>query len=33
VQLAQDRARAGIVDNQLFLQYQMLLGAHPAHRF
>ena len=33
LQLAQDRAREGIGDNQLFLQYQMSLGAHGAHSF
>ena len=33
LQLAQDRSRQGITDNQLFLQYQMSLGAHGAHSF
>jgi Phosphate-selective porin O and P len=33
LQLAQDRAREGITDNQLFLQYQMSLGAHGAHSY
>ena len=33
LQLAQDRAREGISDNQLFLQYQMSLGAHGAHSY
>ncbi|HEX6706051.1 MAG TPA: hypothetical protein VF169_14920 [Albitalea sp.] len=33
LQLARDRAREGSVDNQLFLQYQMSLGAHGAHSF
>ena len=33
LQLAQDRAREGASDNQLFLQYQMSLGAHGAHRY
>ena len=28
-----DRAREGASDNQLFLQYQMSLGAHGAHAF
>ncbi|MGE5467028.1 MAG: hypothetical protein ACM3Y9_06345 [Ignavibacteria bacterium] len=32
-QLAQDRSREGVVDNQFFVQYQMSLGAHGAHRF
>jgi hypothetical protein len=33
LQLAQDRAREGASDNQLFLQYQMSLGAHGAHSY
>jgi len=33
LQLAQDRSREGISDRQLFLQYQMSLGAHGAHRY
>jgi hypothetical protein len=33
LQLAQDRSRQGLVDNQVFLQYQMSLGAHGAHRY
>ncbi len=33
LQLAQDRAREGAADRQLFLQYQMSLGAHGAHSF
>ena len=33
LQLAQDRAREGASDNQLFLQYQMSLGAHGAHGY
>ena len=33
LQLAQDRSRQGVTDNQLFLQYQMSLGAHGAHKF
>jgi hypothetical protein len=33
LQLAQDRAREGVKDNQLFLQYQMSLGAHGAHGY
>ena len=33
LQLAQDRAREGQVDNQVFLQYQMSLGAHGAHGY
>ncbi|HSV82488.1 MAG TPA: hypothetical protein VLK85_25120, partial [Ramlibacter sp.] len=33
LQLARDRARPGGPDNQLWLQYQMSLGAHGAHGF
>ena len=33
LQFAQDRSRQGSTDNQLFLQYQMSLGAHGAHNF
>ena len=33
LQLAQDRSREGRADNQLFLQYQMSLGAHGAHSY
>ena len=33
LQLAQDRSRAGVADKQLFVQYQMSLGAHGAHRY
>ncbi len=33
VQVAQDKSRAGLSDNQLFVQYVMSLGAHGAHRF
>ena len=33
LQLAHDRAREGAADRQLFLQYQMSLGAHGAHGF
>ena len=33
LQFAQDRSRQGSTDNQLFLQYQMSLGAHGAHRY
>ena len=33
LQLAQDRAREGRADNQLFIQYQMSLGAHGAHAY
>lgn len=33
LQLAQDRSRQGLVDNQVFLQYQMSLGAHGSHRY
>ena len=33
LQLASDRSRMGVTDNQVFLQYIMSLGAHGAHRF
>lgn len=33
LQFAQDRAQIGHVDNQVFLQYQMSLGAHGAHSY
>jgi hypothetical protein len=33
LQYARDRSREGFTDNQLFLQYQMSLGAHGAHRY
>ncbi|HXE47079.1 MAG TPA: hypothetical protein VN663_01845, partial [Ramlibacter sp.] len=33
LQLARDYSRNGLPDNQLFLQYQMSLGAHGAHAF
>ncbi len=33
LQLAQDKSRQGLTDNQLFLQYIMSLGAHGAHQF
>jgi len=33
LQLAQDKSRQGVTDNQLFLQYIMSLGAHGAHKF
>ena len=33
LQFAQDRARESLIDNQLFLQYQMSLGAHGAHSY
>ncbi len=33
LQMAQDRARQGFTDNELFLQYLMSLGAHGAHSF
>ncbi len=33
LQFAQDRSRQGASDNQLFLQYQMSLGAHGAHGY
>ncbi len=33
LQLARDRSREGVTDNQLLLQYQMSLGAHGAHSY
>jgi hypothetical protein len=33
LQFSQDKSRQGVTDNQMFLQYQMSLGAHGAHRF
>jgi len=33
LQLAQDKSRPGVTDNQLFLQYIMSLGAHGAHSY
>jgi hypothetical protein len=33
LQLARDQARTGKADNQVFVQYQMSLGAHGAHNF
>lgn len=33
MQLARDQSRAGISDNQFWLQYVVSLGAHGAHRF
>ena len=33
LQLAQDKSRVGLTDNQVFLQYQMSLGAHGAHSY
>ncbi len=33
LQLSDDRARQGVTDHQIFLQYQMSLGAHGAHSY
>lgn len=33
LQLAQDKSREGVTDRQIFLQYQMSLGAHGAHQY
>lgn len=33
LQYGQSRTRPGITDNELFLQYILSLGAHPAHKF
>lgn len=33
LQLAQDKSRSDVTDNQVFLQYIVSLGAHGAHKF
>jgi hypothetical protein len=33
LQLAHDRSRQGLTDNQVFVQYIMSLGAHGAHQY
>jgi len=33
LQVQQDRAQQGVVDNQVFVQYIMSLGSHGAHKF
>jgi hypothetical protein len=33
LQFAQDKSRPEVTDNQMFLQYQMSLGAHGAHKY
>ncbi len=33
VQYAQSKTRPALTDNQIFLQYILTLGAHPAHKF
>jgi len=33
LQFSDDRARQGVTDHQIFLQYQMSLGAHGAHSY
>ena len=33
LQLAQDKSRLGLTDNQVLLQYVYSLGAHGAHKF
>ena len=33
LQLANDRSRQGLADNQIFVQYIMSLGAHGAHQY
>jgi hypothetical protein len=33
LQLARDRSQQGLTDNQIFLQYQMSLGAHGGHSY
>ena len=33
LQLAQDKSRLGLTDNQVLVQYLYSLGAHGAHKF
>jgi hypothetical protein len=33
LQYANDRARYGLVDNQIIVQYQVSLGSHGAHSY
>lgn len=33
LQLSRDESRQGVTDNQVFIQYQMSLGAHGAHKY
>jgi hypothetical protein len=33
LQLAHDKSRQGLADNQIFVQYIMSLGAHGAHQY
>ena len=33
LQLASDKSRLGVTDNQVFVQYLYSLGAHGAHKF
>jgi outer membrane murein-binding lipoprotein Lpp len=33
LQVQQDRAQQGVIDNEVFVQYIMSLGAHGAHKF
>jgi hypothetical protein len=33
LQLARDKARLGLSDNQIMIQYQMSLGSHGAHNY
>ena len=33
LQFAQDKARYGLTDNQILIQYQMSLGSHGAHSY
>ena len=33
LQLAADKSRAGVTDNQILVQYIFSLGAHGAHTF
>jgi hypothetical protein len=33
LQLQQDRAQQGVIDNEVFIQYIMRLDPHGAHKF
>ena len=33
LQVAADKSRQGVTDNQVFLQYIMSMGAHGAHKY
>jgi hypothetical protein len=33
LQVARDKSRSDVTDNQVFLQYIVSMGAHGAHKF